>query len=902
MVKLFLNKNKNKNSTNKENRVNIFLSDNNKILPLSNIDENVNAYEQYVKEKKESQTYRLSFNITPLCSNVLFNKVTEIVYHEGSNDCRYFGINSGVTIDDDKIKAYCTYKGVDIKDINKLDLLRDTGFSHPECGGLVYHCGYDIFNNHTLRKKSFNVVNKLNNESKNKKYFNTIYDFKRDKDGYEIENQKKYKIVGEDNETTFYEHLYMVDTIYSFEECINENLVEKDGWIGFINTNTLNVNNFNEVALNKCMNNNKACEMIDMYPDRSLFSFIPKINKYRKNRLENNWDYCLTYPYENYYDNELVQYKCKNNIVINGLKAFIYDGNINDEDIDVSEGSIITLRTVIKHNLTINSLVNIVLIGIIGVGENRREEAISLSNNEMVVGTGYNGKNDGYYFSIYSDEIIEKINNFENPSKVEIRVRKVSDGSLCEYYFRKFRRIPNFLNTNVYNDDIISDDEIKAHLSKKFNSTINGLGFSRTIYNDRNVQLLYNDDIYLKGLKDNLGREISEIYLTIVKNNEGHKEWYYDKNYTASTITNSRCFSKVTSGVEMLDRQVIDYNIHVINNVEPDIIDMNTGEKWKTMVKLYYNNLFNYNEGVYTNPKVLEDDININGTNNSYDFFGDVVEFDKNKLIETTLTDVFHRFNTVQREKLDVEYRDIHIDEIYYDDYDIEGSGFTIGDIYFNDLSDGAIIPINIDAEGYYYKPHYKIELKKFNSNVKQGEHTRVVFNSFEYDENNKTASRNYYFEFLDKIYFYNKKTNEKIIGEVVEIKGKYKTELLIKISLPNGSDANSYFVYKPNTEKPYGAYELNDGSGRYLWRELLEEQEYDINDDISKYIFTNNAHYINKQILFKLYRQDPYGEFLISSINAPTPLINYFCVVGEGNDYSKYETMLSQIENELLC
>lgn len=44
------------------------------------------------------------------------------------------------------------------------------------------------------------------------------------------------------------------------------------------------------------MNNNKACEIYNMYPDISLFSFVPKYNKYQQ-RKESNWDYCLTYPY-----------------------------------------------------------------------------------------------------------------------------------------------------------------------------------------------------------------------------------------------------------------------------------------------------------------------------------------------------------------------------------------------------------------------------------------------------------------------------------------------------------------------------------------------------------------------------------------------------------------------------
>ena len=528
MFKIFLNKKKSKDSVNKENNINVSLKSENNIIPLSDIVKNVNEYEQYVKEKKNSQTYRLSFNITPLCSNVLFNKITEIVYHEGANDCVVFNKkNVKGEIKNEYIKNYCEYKGIEPNKLYRDVLIRDTGFSHPECGGLVYRCGYDIFNNHTLRKKEFNVVNKLGGIKKEN--FNTLLDYRRDKDGKEIENWKDNL---EENEVIreMYEHLYMYDTVHTFDNSVNENLIEKNGWVGFINPVGLNIPNYKDISLNKCMNNNKACEMIDMYPDRSLFSFVPKINKYRENRIEKNWDYCLTYPFENFYDNDLVSYKCKNETIINGLKASIVEDIFLQEDgieyVDIEDGTLITLKTSIKHNFTINSMVNIVLIGEVENNGKIEEKVVYLENNEKVNRVGFENKHKDYYFSIYGDELFEKLDYFKTPSKVEIRVRKVSNGGLCKYYFRKFRRIPNFNNTNVYNDGIISINEIKEYSNKAFNSTLNGLGFSRTIYNDNNAQLIFNDNIELKGLKDNLGRDISEIYLTIIKNNKGYKEWY----------------------------------------------------------------------------------------------------------------------------------------------------------------------------------------------------------------------------------------------------------------------------------------------------------------------------------------------------------------------------------------
>ena len=335
MVKLLLNKQRSKNSFNVDNNIKINIKNKTNILPLEEINERVNSYEQYISEKTSSQKYRLSFNITPICSNVLFNNISEIVYHEGGDDCLVFGCNgiSGATNNITKsIIDYCTYKDNNAEFLTRYDLINDTAYSHPHIGGVVYHCGYDIFNNHTLRKEEFNIVNKIDKKNNSKKYFNTIRDYSRDFNGNTI--IEHMLDLSTDNKT-FQKHLYQVDNILTFEESINENLIEKDGWVGFINPTNLNIVNYNNndisISIGKCMNNNKSCEMIDMYPDRSLYSFIPKINKYRNNREEKNWDYCLTYPYENYY-NELVEHVCENGTKINYYPCIDISNYLNNED------------------------------------------------------------------------------------------------------------------------------------------------------------------------------------------------------------------------------------------------------------------------------------------------------------------------------------------------------------------------------------------------------------------------------------------------------------------------------------------------------------------------------------------------------------------------------------------
>ena len=92
-------------------------------------------------------------------------------------------------------------------------------------------------------------------------------------------------------------HLYTIDSVHTYLMSINENLTEKDGWLGFYNKTNIDINNYENVQLNRVINNRGVGEFIDMYPDRTLYSVIPTYNS-ETNKIENNWEYCLTYPAE----------------------------------------------------------------------------------------------------------------------------------------------------------------------------------------------------------------------------------------------------------------------------------------------------------------------------------------------------------------------------------------------------------------------------------------------------------------------------------------------------------------------------------------------------------------------------------------------------------------------------
>ena len=288
--KFFLERNRSEFSNDVERTINVGLSTKTRSLPNDNISDEFSLFEQYNRERDECGKIRLILNVNPICSNVLYNMKTEIVINEGSSTCTALvGEGEEVSKQDYAPNAVNTQTK-----ISHLDAIRNTEYSHKENGGFVYHCGVDIFNNHMLRKKDFVHVNKL--EEGEGVDYNTIRDYCRDGRGKNVTEEIGIKNDKSRKKTKM--HLYQYDSIMSMPMAFMDNCIEKDGWWGFTNPNTIEIpnNSGDTISINKMMANNKACEFIDLYPDRSLFSFIPKFNKFRR-RTENNWDCCITYPY-----------------------------------------------------------------------------------------------------------------------------------------------------------------------------------------------------------------------------------------------------------------------------------------------------------------------------------------------------------------------------------------------------------------------------------------------------------------------------------------------------------------------------------------------------------------------------------------------------------------------------
>ena len=838
--------------------VDVNLRQTTKTLPFPNVSTTLSQRSVYEEERQAGNNFRLILTIVPYCSNVLFNPLTEIIKDEGSDNAKVITDvtnmdNAPVKIDN-KIDSTI---GVDKP--TRTHMICNTEYSSEMHGGYEYHPGYDFFDNHLLRNLSFKLVNPFNGNVKDaKEVFNTLRDYARDRNGEVKKYNRRISINSINTKQGFNKdkHLYLIDDVMKIEDSINNNLYDENGWWGFTNNTTIDTKQLNNrrwdsMDIGKALNNYKACEFIDMYPDRSLFSFAPKFNKFTHEN-ENNWNVVLTYPYKNIYDHPLC---------LGGTSYIKRTTNSEGEFVEetVSEGNrwmglkVLTaqlgsgkagsnnliLRTYTKHGMEQGDLFYLYYTNPYKeTAEDEYEKCDKFSDNTLngsevyyesqsyyqVTNIGDLSKNNNEYFFYTSNtsivkeiyrsylKYVEKLikenvdtskipfyEDYENDDKKDIydadnnlktvlinkilkysnfRIRRCVKGVKSTYYIRQFRKIPNLraaqremtdeeaLHKSKFNgvfDSYIADnalDPVNPNYQRNFNNEMYQLGFASSIYNDNVTQITFMDGINVKGLTDNLGRPLTEIYYTIVKNNAGHEVWYhneepfysneelrkkykdnkegfkekYGADYDGYSIEFSHCFGKVTSGFETF---VMSEDTE--NTTAPS-------EYWKKLSSVHHiSNIINNGINGDATPiykdedsRMLDKDIKYTNTF----FYGDLVEFNAVDFTEKTISKVMHRFNTAQREtENNPYYSQYQYHEIVEDDYDPqykEGTDpFDIKEFSaVNGIQDGDTSkPMTTDftkrktdyatisrPEGYYYQAHYPIQIREYTQ-VLQGSH-----------------------------------------------------------------------------------------------------------------------------------------------------------------------------------
>jgi hypothetical protein len=301
------------------------------------------------------------------------------------------------------------------------------------------------------------------------------------------------------------------------------------------------------------------CNFFDMEPKRKRFSFLPDTTN-TLNQFVKNWELTITYPFAS----------DKTHYIINGGVLLV-----SKKPVLVGGKPMTAIATPIKHNFLTGSSVRIKGTNFDGDYEVKR---LGLDD----------GTYKDYYFCIDIETASVTLNT-------DSRVKKIYKGFECEYYFRLFKKVKTKTSPTIRLDDY----------------EIYNLAFSENVYSDEIVQFIFNDDIDVNGLVDNLNRPLSELFLTVIK------------------TSSNRVFTDVASGIEAPDI--------------PELRDIVTKPQFINIPIIQLIHTSTNSNVVSYKPLEM-----VNAASDG--FYGDIVEYNKTTLNETVLSTVVHRFNTVNRE------------------------------------------------------------------------------------------------------------------------------------------------------------------------------------------------------------------------------------------------------------
>lgn len=945
---ILLNKQKSKVSNNMNSFVPIRLTSGAKLLPTDSLATTINEVELYNQERQASNIVRLTCTINPICSNVLHNTITEIVKNEGSDECfclNFASLSSCTSCDANKL-LYKTKSSFN----DAFSGIRDTQLSN-EANGFQYHCGTDIFNNHILRSLTFKTVCGYSGNSGRHDEFNTLTDTMRSIDGKNISGYKDY--TEEDRKSKNGKpsikklHLYLKEEVLSFEECVENRLIEENGWYGFINIGkfpTIDDNN-EQLDIYKVINNRKPCDFIDMYPSRDLWYFTPKYNKYRK-RIEKNWDYCLTYPSSSTTDIDFIRSGT------NSLKVCMFDDTLSNS-IGTSG---LKLYSVSKHGLSKGDIINVydgndIVIRNTSVVDIEDDYTFSvydqgvdisnlwyqLSNDDLISGvtSGVTISGITYEFGdfkkflVYEDESGKTIKYPILPNKKvcleqkDISYKKVVEGEELEYYVRIFSKIPNWkfadkepTEYEMYkeNSDLISryqsyENDFESHVSR--------LAFSKNIYGDDISEIVFSDNIDLSNLKDNLGRPLSEIYLTIIKNNIGYKKWYDEHDCGSPDVEFSHCFGKLNCAFKLSNYAVPfkEYvNVTTINSFESglDIDKINeNGQSFYTIGnsgndEIQYRSIENLTKvyEIYNGRERLYQTFSNGDIEGNKHFYGDLCCYSTKLLDEQSIQMINFRFNTAQREwdsnrtqqpfALDAQSTDSDEQQLVSATTDEQQQtattdgqqlvSATTGYQQQTATLDGPFRYIKYDEiqtddydlenfnctiekiqnpnrlEGYCYVPHYKIQIHTFDDEIKTDKPNYIPIKNYNI-KNDGTIScltRNYHYFNKNDIVYFSTFDGDCFQYQVTSIENskRFVCEPL-EFAHQVTSENKIHRLFKSYDDTPSYATLSNDGSAHFSWREFIKNG-FDAENKVEQYPFMNNALYVNKNINLFVQRQDP--------------------------------------------
>lgn len=401
------------------------------------------------------------------------------------------------------------------------------------------------------------------------------------------------------------------DTDVNYTQSIKDNLKRVDGWFGYTDPDKTK---------------SAFCNYIDMEPTRQRFSFVPDLRPYNSvvgAAPVKNWELTISYPYNSDKTHPMVK---------DGLTI------VEAVSVVVATKPMTAFGVACLHNLGVGDTVKIV--GTNGYNGTHTVVRVGLDNGDL----------KAYYFVLDLDPT----GTVDGNSKM----KRVVSGKESEYYFRVFKKV------KTRSAPMIETDDYETYK----------LAFSENIYNDDITQFVFNEDIDITDLVDNLGRPLSELYLTKIK------------------TSSNGLFGNVSSGIE--------------TPYIPKLMTSNTNTYLKNVPVI--NRIHNGNTLPFETHIPLESNLSINDNV----FYGDLVEYNMYEVQEIVLAEVSHRFNTVNRETAP--------SLTYYDNI---GSAPTT-----------KTTTLGPRQEGYFYKAHNLIKIREYSSYIEQGDSSTIGIPSYAVD------------------------------------------------------------------------------------------------------------------------------------------------------------------------